>query len=126
MGTISNGERQKAGVRISKAEVSLRPYPSSHSFCELFYKAWADGRQHRTPDFLALSSADAVFGFEIGIQRMKHFFGDRAGYNLSLGLSGYGQTEEQAAQSYWVGAEQTAKAFIKLSRLLSVASSTPA
>jgi hypothetical protein len=46
---------KKSGVRISKAEVSLRPYPSSHSFCELFYKAWADGRQHRTPDFLALS-----------------------------------------------------------------------
>ena len=48
---------KKSGVRISKAEVSLRPYPSSHSFCELFYKAWADGRQHRTPDFLALSIA---------------------------------------------------------------------
>jgi hypothetical protein len=46
---------KKSGVRISKAEVSLRPYPSSHSFCESFYKAWADGRQHRTPDFLALS-----------------------------------------------------------------------
>ena len=51
---------KKSGVRISKAEVSLRPYPSSHSFCELFYKAWADGRQHRTPDFLALSEEEEM------------------------------------------------------------------
>ncbi|MFZ3212842.1 MAG: hypothetical protein WA188_15170 [Terriglobales bacterium] len=61
-------------------------------------------------------SQDAVFGFEIAVQRMKHFFGNLAGYSLNLGLSGYGRTEEQAAKSYEAGAYETAKAFTKLSR----------
>lgn len=103
-----------------------------HSYTDLTYRdplrhASEEGMVDLAEHFLRQveGSEDAVFGFEIGIQRMKHFFGNQAGYNLSLGLSGYGQTEEQAAQSYQVGAEQTAKAFIKLSRLLSLASSTP-
>jgi hypothetical protein len=57
---------------------------------------------------------DAVFGFEIAVQRMKCFFGKCEGYNLSVGLSGYGRTKEEASRSYEIGACQTAAAFAQL------------
>jgi hypothetical protein len=93
-----------------------------HSYTDITYR---DPVRHASEEqmieladrFLSLVSGHpgAVFAFEIGIQRMRHFFGCRAGYNLSLGLSGYGQTEEQAAASYDAGAREAAKAFAELS-----------
>jgi hypothetical protein len=57
---------------------------------------------------------DTVFGFELGIQRMKGFFGARVAYNLSLGISGYGRTEEEASRSYEAGVQASAAALAKI------------
>jgi len=94
-----------------------------HSYTDLTYP---DPARHASEEqmidlaerFLRLiaDQPGGAFGFEIGIQRMRHFFGTRAGYNLNLGLSGYGQSEEQAAASYEAGARESARAFTELSQ----------
>jgi predicted nucleotide-binding protein len=92
-----------------------------HSYTDLTYR---DPAKHAAEcqlvqlanDFLhgVIGVADAVFAFELGIQRMRAFFGTQAGYVLSLGLSGYGRSEEEAGYSYEAGAQATANAFSKI------------
>lgn len=57
---------------------------------------------------------EALFSFEIGIQRMRHFFKEEGGYNITLGLFGYGKTEKQAKEFYEIGAIHTDKALAKI------------
>jgi len=92
-----------------------------HSYTDLTYRDPAQHASEQQMIDLAESLLreieprnGAVFGFEIAVQRMKCFFGKCGGYNLSLGLSGYGRTEEEASRSYEISAGQTAEAFTRL------------
>lgn len=92
-----------------------------HSYTDLTYR---DPAKHATEgqmvqlanDFLhgVIGVAGAVFTFELGIQRMRAFFGSQAGFVLSLGLSGFGRTEEEARHCYEAGAQATTNSFGKL------------
>lgn len=62
---------------------------------------------------LSFKPAGAI-SFELGIQRMKHFFGDNKGYNMSLGISGYGRDEREASDVYEETAAAAAASFRRL------------
>src|SRR5271157_1195748 len=47
-GVIPSESVKKSGVRMSQADINLRPYPSSDGSCELFYAPYARGSP--TPD----------------------------------------------------------------------------
>lgn len=94
-----------------------------HSYTDLTFR---EAAKHSTEqqminladDFIqnVIFSAEFAFSFELGIQRLKHFFNTPGGYNLTLGLSGYGKTESDAALAYEFGAQSAAEAFVTISR----------
>ncbi|CAN7597392.1 hypothetical protein LJR234_004604 [Mesorhizobium amorphae] len=56
-----------------------------------------------------------IFSVEVGVQKMKHFFGG-VGFNINLGLSGYGPSEFEALAAYEKLADAMADAIRKRDR----------
>lgn len=48
---------------------------------------------------------------ELGIERMKHFFGRAGGYCLHIAVSGFGRTKDEAWATHEYGSKQIAGAF---------------
>ncbi|MBX5210789.1 hypothetical protein [Rhizobium sp. NZLR11] len=91
-----------------------------HSYTDLTFR---DPARHATEDqlvTLAKAMANSIqfeeevpCSFELGVQRMKHFFGGE-GYNLSMGLSGFGSDEAESRANYEKAAALTAAMFRRL------------
>jgi hypothetical protein len=99
---------------VDKPDIEIRRY--MHSYTDITYRNPERNSEESQLVHLAKlllsrieGSNEVMFGFELGIQKMKHFFGN-SGYNLSLGISGYGRTDEQATAAYEFAAERTAPA----------------
>lgn len=90
-----------------------------NSYCEVTYRdpqKQSDSRILELAELLVKQSdlkPNNWVNVELGIEKMKHFFGQTGGYCLNISVSGYGRNQEEAWVTHEYGSTRLAAIFDK-------------